>query len=242
MNTEAQVVSNISENKGKNNEEEPSSTPATVASDKGEVETKIKKPFVFTEKRKQNIVKANAARKAKKEISTELGINYQAAKEELRKAYSEASKKLVLDMSTKKEVTEVNEIPVVKVIPDDTPIGKSEVKKEAPVESEDEAVKIDKKTLRKVIKKVLVEDIYNSDTDEEIQVKKKKKKMTRKVKPDSSEEESEEEKPVPKKKRRKQEYYESDTEDEMIPKSRRNVAVKPLGINKFVGSHSGCRF
>lgn len=191
-------------------EEEQSNTPQNKA------------PWVFTEKRKESLIKANKARIEKKNLSNNLKLDYVEAKKEIQKAYQEASKKLVLEkkleMSVQKKEKPVKQeekeesIPIVSVIPIvSNPPAVEKVEKIPEIvkvkEMEEEEDKID---IKKFIKQLIQEEKgkkgrktkeYDSDTSEEEPPKKSKKRKPTKrpIPPSDSEESEEEEEPPPKK-------------------------------------------
>ena len=192
---------------------------STVEEEKEIIPTQNKAPWVFTEKRKESLIKANKARIEKKNLSNNLKLDYIEAKKEIQKAYQEASKKLVLEkkieMSTQKKEKAVKqeekeEIPIqiVPVIPEKIEKVEKEVRNEPEImktkelrELEEEENKTDfKKFIKEMIKqetsKLKKSREYDSDTSEEKPKKKLKKKVKKPVPPsDSEESDSEEEAP-----------------------------------------------
>lgn len=188
------------------------SLDSTVEPEQAPISTQKKRPWIFTEKRKESLIKANKAREEKKNLSENLKLDYVEAKKEIQKAYQEASKKLVLEMSTQKKAKEEKDeapIPIVSVLPVaekkeiEVPKVKEEIIKVKELEEAEDKIDL-KKYIKQLLKEEAKKSAYDSDTSEEAPVKKPKPKKSKPKKrpitpPPSDSEESEEELPAKKK-------------------------------------------
>jgi len=195
----------------------------------------IKKEFVFTEKRKENLVKANKARKEKEDFKKQLREKYEATTIELHKLYESKinsfknnleNTSTVTEMSSKKEKTtpelEIQKIPVISKKISDKNVSESSSDSES---SEEEPKKKSKrrKTSTKKPKKVIYVSESESSEEEEIVVRKKKSKRR---KPAYSESDSSED----------QALYERSTARQKQPTYQQMPQHRKIGLN------SGCIF
>ena len=199
-----------------------------------------KKDFVFTDKRKENLIKANKARKEKEDFKKQLREKYEATTIELQKLYE--SKINTFKNTTDNSAT----IPPTSTIMADKGVDKIEIQS---IEKSD----------KKKSKKPIVESSTDSESsEEEIQRKPKKRKTSsKKVKKvvyvSESDSSSEEEEIIIRKKKGKKirrKYSESESEDEnepVRPNMNRNTGGHHAQMNyggnvRKVGAHSGCIF
>jgi hypothetical protein len=214
-------------------------TPTTEACEENN-STYKKKDFVFTDKRKENLVKANKARKEKEDFKKQLREKYEATTIELQKLYESK-------INTFKNNTDIStNMPSINPPTADKSPEKIEIQ---PVEKQE----------KKKSKKPVVESSSDSEeSEEEIQRKPKKRKTSsKKVKKvvyvSETESSSEEEEIIVRKKKQKKarrKYSDSESEDEnepTRPNIHRNTNMGPPhglyggGVRK-VGAISGCIF
>lgn len=212
---------------------EPSSQIATTSD--SNLIPYSKKEFVFTEKRKENLVKANKARKEKEDFKKQLREKYEATTIELQKLYESKINSFknngdnstpTPEMSSKKEKAtaeiEIQQIPVNSKKVSEKNISDSSSDSDP---SEIESAKKSKK--RKINPKKHKKVVYVSESDsseeEEIIVRKKKPK------------------------KRKPVYSESDSSDDdtIYQKSsarQKQPVYQQMPMPRKVGAISGCIF
>ncbi len=208
------------------------SKPQTEETSEENIKSFKKKDFVFTEKRRENLIKANKARKEKEDFKKQLKDKYEETTIELQRLYE-------AKINSFKNNAENN--------PDQ--VSMSSIKSEKttqPIEIQQVP-----QMVKTTSKKNHVETSSESEiSEEEVQRKRKKSKVVKKPKKViyvSDSDESEEEVIVKKKKSKKRRKMESESEsdDDSIYEARpqRRVPV-PTNNNqpRKVGMHSGCIF
>lgn len=213
----------------------PESLPQIATTSDSSLVPYIKKEFVFTEKRKENLVKANKARKEKEDFKKQLREKYEATTIELQKLYESKINSFknngdnsipIPEMSSKKEKTtpeiEIQQIPVTSKKVSEKNVSDSSSESEASeVESTRKSKK--RKTNPKKHKKVVYVSDSESSEEEEIIVRKKKSK------------------------RRKPVYSDSDSSDDdsIYQKSsarQKQPVYQQMPMQRKVGAISGCIF
>jgi len=213
----------------------PESLPQISTTSDSNLVPYLKKEFVFTEKRKENLVKANKARKEKEDFKKQLREKYEATTIELQKLYESKINSFknngdipitTPEMSTKKEKPtpeiEIQHIPVSSKKVSEKNVSDSSSDSEA---SEIESPKKSKKRKPnpKKHKKVVYVSESDSSEEEEIIVRKKKSK------------------------KRKPVYSESDSSDDdtIYQKSsarQKQPVYQQMPMPRKVGAISGCIF
>ena len=127
-----------------------------------------KKEFIFTEKRKENLVKANKARKEKESYKQELREKYETATQELQKLYESKINNFSCSSTKPIENTDMSAIKIEKIpIEPVKPILKEEVK-EIKNSSEGSSSSENKQN--------------SEDSDSSVEIRKKKRVKTKEVK------------------------------------------------------------
>jgi hypothetical protein len=212
---------------------EPSSQIATTSD--SNLIPYSKKEFVFTEKRKENLVKANKARKEKEDFKKQLREKYEATTIELQKLYESKINSFknngdnstpTPEMSSKKEKAtaeiEIQQIPVnSKKVSEKNISDSSSDSDPSEIESSKKSKK--RKINPKKHKKVVYVSESDSSEEEEIIVRKKKPK------------------------KRKPVYSESDSSDDdtIYQKSsarQKQPVYQQMPMPRKVGAISGCIF
>ena len=225
----------VEENSSTNSLIVPEPVPQIATTSDSNLVPYLKKEFVFTDKRKENLVKANKARKEKEDFKKQLREKYEATTIELHKLYESKINSFknnventpaIPDMSSKKEKTtpelEIQQIPIAPKKISNKNVSESSSDSES---SDEEPKKKSKrrKTNPKKQKKVVYVSESESSEEEEIVVRKKKSK------------------------RRKPAYSESDSdEDQGIyqrSSSRQKQPVyQQMPQHRKIGLNSGCIF
>lgn len=173
---------------------EPSLNPVSTVNSSLVSEKQIpkKKPFVFTEKRKESFAKANQARLERQQWSKKLREDYTKASQDLKSVFQQRVQELTVasqnpvsipiseppkeipEMSTKPNTTsQEQEIPVEKVIPDLKKEKKPKIVYASDSDSEESTIVIrkpKKSKKQKSKKKVVYVDPSDSDSSSEEEV------------------------------------------------------------------------